>query len=269
MARGFRQIACLTLVVSTLAATAHAQTPIDPLDARDGRRLDRMEKVVRELRSIVFKGRDTGVPVVVQPAETDGRIQEVSDKVSDLQKSLTQLNGQIESLAFDLAKARSETQALKAEKSALEARVYSLEHPPVPEPVAIPVPLSAAEVMTQGRQRLAAGDNAGAAESFEDYIVRFADDPKAVEAHYGLGKARIGEGKWSEGATALIGAIRGWPQTSWAPDAITELSRALIQLKKPADACRILGELSQRYPKAPATIQTRAAALQKQAKCTP
>ena len=52
------------------AQTAFAQTPMpmeeDPLDDRSRKRLDRMEKVVRELRAIVFQGRDTGQPVVVQ-----------------------------------------------------------------------------------------------------------------------------------------------------------------------------------------------------------
>jgi len=59
------------------AAPALAQTPIeDPLDRRDAKRVENMEKVVRELRSIVFQLRDTGKPVVVQPADTDARISE-------------------------------------------------------------------------------------------------------------------------------------------------------------------------------------------------
>ena len=39
--------------IGLAAAPAFAQTPMDdPLDARDAKRLDRMEKVVRELRDI-------------------------------------------------------------------------------------------------------------------------------------------------------------------------------------------------------------------------
>ena len=58
----------LPLALALIASTAVAQVPMDPLDARDARRLDRMEQVMRELRAIVFQGRDTGKPVVVQPA---------------------------------------------------------------------------------------------------------------------------------------------------------------------------------------------------------
>ena len=47
-----------------------------------------------------------------------------------------------------------------------------------------------------------------------------------------------------------------------------ELSRSLIALKKPADACQTLAELAKRYPKASTTVQTRAAQARTQAKCS-
>ena len=68
-------------------------------------------------------------------------------------------------------------------------------------------------------------------------------------------------------AGAYIGAIRGWPKTAWAPDAVLELSRALVALKKPADACQTLDELNRRYPKAPPAVLSRAATVRTQAKC--
>jgi TolA-binding protein len=72
---------------------------------------------------------------------------------------------------------------------------------------------------------------------------------------------------WPEAATADIGAIRGWPQTRWAPDAVLDLSRALAAMGKAADACQTLGELARRYPKAPATVARDARALKAQAAC--
>ena len=70
----------------------------------------------------------------------------------------------------------------------------------------------------------------------------------------------------AEAATAYIGAIRGWPQTGWAPDAVVELARELVALKKPTDACQALAELPRRYPKA-ASVKARAAQVAAQAKC--
>ena len=61
--------------------------------------------------------------------------------------------------------------------------------------------------------------------------------------------------------------MRGWPQTGWAPDATLKLSRALVALKKPADACKTLDELAKRYPKAPPAVVSRAASTRVAAKC--
>lgn len=269
----------LAVVLMATAAPVFAQTPMDPLDARDAKRLDRMEALMRELRSIVYQGRDSGKPVVVQPAETDYQLQELSRRVGDLEQSLTRLNGQLETSNHDLALARRDLEALKTQNKALEGRLQAMEQaaqaaaPPPTTPGAAgdlagaPPALSAADAFAGARQLMLAGDYPGAETAFQDYIARYGDGPKGPEARYWLGKTLAARSAWPDAAGAFIGAIRGWPQTSWAPDAVVELSRALIQLKKPADACQTLGELARRYPKAPAAVQSRAAAARTQAKC--
>src|SRR5579859_93885 len=97
------------LVAAALCAPALAQTPIDEsLDARSSRRLDNLEKVVRELRAIVFQGRETGAPVVIQPAETQGLITSLTDRLSDLDRTLTRLNGEMEVVRHDLDQVRQD-----------------------------------------------------------------------------------------------------------------------------------------------------------------
>ncbi len=66
---------------------------------------------------------------------------------------------------------------------------------------------------------------------------------------------------------AYIGSIRGWPQTAWAPDAMVKLSRALVQLNKPQDACRALDDFAKRYPSATPTVKARAADTRLSAMC--
>ncbi|HEY3696866.1 tol-pal system protein YbgF [Phenylobacterium sp.] len=264
----------------TLAAPAVSQTPMDdPLDARDGRRLDRMEKVVRELRAIVYQGRDTGKPVVVQPAETDYQIQEMTRRVNDLEQSLTRLNGQIESLTHDLDQARRAGEAAQAQNKALtdrltvlEQRAAQAEQPPAAmSDAAAPPPAaagpSAAEAFAQARKLMLTGDYDTAERAWEDYVSRFGDSPKAPEARYWLGKTLAVRGAHADAAAAYIGAIRGWPQTSWAPDALVDLSRELVALKKPAAACQMLAEFDRRYPKAMPAAKSRAVAVRGQAKC--
>ncbi|MES2035932.1 MAG: tol-pal system protein YbgF [Pseudomonadota bacterium] len=274
------------LIASTLALSvalgglsAWAQTPMpDPLDDRSVKRLEKMEKVVRELRSIVFQGRDSGRPVVVQPAETDAQLQTLSDRVRDLEETLTRVNGQNENMGLELEQARaaltaSETanRALADRLTALEGRANQLETAAAPVVGSEEAPAAEAgdpaADFAKARQLMLDGDYDAAQVAFEDYVKTYGDSPKTPEARYWLGKTLSVRGAHADAAGAYIGAIRGWPKTSWAPDATLELSRSLIALKKPADACQTLDELAKRYPKAPAAITARAQAARTQAKC--
>ena len=47
-----------------------------------------------------------------------------------------------------------------------------------------------------------------------------------------------------------------------------QLHRELIALKKPTEACQMLAEFDRRYPKAVASVKSRAATARNQAKCS-
>ncbi|HEY8614919.1 tol-pal system protein YbgF [Phenylobacterium sp.] len=261
-------------VIAFAALPARAQTPMDdPLDARDARRVDRMEKVVRELRDIVFKAQRTGAPVVVQPADTDARMGELSQRIGDLEQSLTRINGSLETTTHELELARRENEALKAQVKELGDRLAVAEKaatpPAPPEPPAeeAAVKRPPQEAFTAARQLMLAGDYDGAEQAFAAYVQDYPEGPRLAEARYWWGKTLSVRSAHAQAATAYIGAIRGWPQTAWAPDAVVELARSLVALKKPADACQALAELPKRYPKAPAAVSSRAAAARTQAKC--
>lgn len=285
--------ALLAVLFASTAAVAMAQTPLpeaDPLDDRSVKRVERMEKVVRELRSIVFQGRDTGKPVVVQPAETDAQIAALNDRVTDLEQTLTKLNGQNEAVTFELTKANKATADQKARADALEQRLAAIEKtladlqtaaasgqlavgaapaaggatvPPPPPPPADP-----AVAFKQARQLLLDGDYANAEQAFSAYVTNYPDNAKTPEARYWLGETLFVREAYTDAAAAYIGAIRGWPQSSWAPDATLKLARSMVALKKTAEACRTLDELSKRYPKASSQITSRAASTRVAAKCS-
>ena len=66
----------------------------------------------------------------------------------------------------------------------------------------------------------------------------------------------------------MIGAIRGWPKTSWAADAVAKLALSLVQQNKAADACGALGEFSRHYPTANPAAKQRIAAAKVKAGCS-
>lgn len=274
----------IALTVSLAGLAAFAQTPMpDPLDDRSVKRLEKMEKVVRELRSIVFQGRDSGQPVVVQPAETEAQMQTLADRIGDLEESLKRINGENESLTMELdqtrkalAESQAANRALEGRLTTLESRATALES--VGETTeadalaeeAAPAeddPATADAAFAKARQLMLDGDYDSAQVAFDNFVKRYGDTPKGPEGRYWLGKTLSVRGDHGAAAGAYIGAIRGWPKTAWAPDAVVELSRSLIALRKPADACQTLDELARRYPKAPPSIVGRAQAARVQAKC--
>ncbi|PZR35985.1 tol-pal system protein YbgF [Caulobacter segnis] len=280
--------ALLAVLFASSAAVAMAQTPLpeaDPLDDRSAKRVERMEKVVRELRAIVFQGRDTGKPVVVQPAETDAQIAALNDRVTDLEQTLTKLNGQNETVTFELTKANRAAAEQKARADALEQRLAAIEKtladlqaaaaaqaaaPAAGAAIAPPPPPPAdpAVAFKQARQIMLDGDYANAEQAFATYVANYPDSAKTPEARYWLGETLFVREAYTDAAAAYIGAIRGWPQTAWAPDATLKLARSMVALKKSAEACRTLDELAKRYPKASAQVTSRAASTRVAAKCS-
>ena len=274
--RAFLTIAVLAVLMA--AGPAVSQTPLpvpDPLDSRDARRVERMEKVVRELRSIVFQLRDTGKPVVVQPADTDARMAEIAGKLSDFEQTLRRVNGDYETVTRELDQAKRENAQLKRDLATLSERLTVAEGAiaagatPLAGETGAPVGPAGdpGKDFTAARQLMLAGDYDAAEAAFSAYVGNYPDAPRAAEASYWWGKTLTVRGAHSDAARAYISAIRGWPQTSWAPDAVVELSRSLVALKKPVDACQTLGEFARRYPKAPPAVASRAASVRTQAKC--
>jgi TolA-binding protein len=273
-------LSCVCMAATCLAVGAGhalAQVPLDePLDERAAKRLDRMEKAIKELRAIVFQGRETGAPVVVEPADTQSQIAGLGDKVNDITQTLARVNGELEVIKHDLDEARQAVSDLRAENVALKDRVAALEAaakaaaapppPPPPPPEAAATPDSAS-AFAAAKAAFDAGDMNTAEAGFRDYVDRYGDGPGGPEARYYLARTLMTRQAWPDAATAEIGAIRGWPHTRWAPEAVLDLSKALLAMDKTTDACQTLDELARRYPKAPPAVLKGAAATRAQAKC--
>jgi tol-pal system protein YbgF len=272
------QLAAALAAASLAAGAGHAlaQVPLDePLDERAAKRLDRMEKAVKELRAIVFQGRETGAPVVVQPADTQSQIAGLGDKVGDITQTLARLNGELEVIKHDLDEARRADSDLHAENMALKDRVTALEtaakaaaSPPSPPPLPeVAAPADSASAFAAAKGAFDAGDMATAEAGFRDYVDRYGDGPGGPEARYYFARTLMARQAWPDAATAEIGAIRGWPHTRWAPEAVLDLSKALLAMGKTTDACQTLDELSRRYPKSSTAVLKGAAAARAQARC--
>ena len=147
-------LGCALLVLAP-AAHAHAQ---------DDRRLQNLERQVRELRAIVFQGRDTGQPVIVKPDGPDPQVTALRGRVDQQDQQIRDLTGRLEVAGHDLDEARRADEQLKAEsasgRQALADRVTRLESqlapgaaPPAAAPAADPDAPAAAATPAGPRPR--------------------------------------------------------------------------------------------------------------------
>lgn len=265
-----------TIGGASLGAAALAQTPLpsdeDPLDDRSKRRLDKMEKVLREMRAIVFQGRETGRPVVVQPADTDAQMQMMMQRVMDVERTLQRVNEQNEMLRHDLDQTRQALEAAQGQVQSLTERVAPLESAAAEASLSAEREAALAaqdpdEAFANAAGLISGGDYDGAEAALADFVQRHPGHAKAAEANYLLGQAYAVRGAHGEAAAAFIEAIRGYPKTNWAPDAMAELSRELIALDRTKDACATLATLASKYPKAPASVTKKASTARTRAKC--
>ena len=281
--RANRLVLAAALAAILVAGAGAAQAQLNPLtdplprtlDERSDKRLDRVEQTLREMRAILFQGRDSGKAVVVQPAETAGQLEALTDRVNDLESTLRRLNGQIDQVTSDVGAMRREgaaSIAANAQNVQLAARLDAIEKQlgtlvNAQKAQQAEVAADPAKAFDAAMQLYTSNQTRAAASAFQTYLETFSDQPDAPEARYYLGESLFKQADYANAAPAYIGAIRGWPQTNWAPDAVIKLSMSLIELKKNPDACGILTEFSTHYPKAPAALRAQAASTKIRARC--
>jgi tol-pal system protein YbgF len=118
------------------------------------------------------------------------------------------------------------------------------------------------------RQQLDSGDYVGGAQALQDYLQRYPNSPRAPEANYWLGRTLALRNMPADAAAAYARALKGWPQTPWAGDAVVRLASSLVDLKRGPDACRALGEYSARYAgKSTTAVRGRAKDVRAAAAC--
>ncbi|MCX8498186.1 MAG: tol-pal system protein YbgF [Caulobacteraceae bacterium] len=294
----------MAMVFCLSGPTSSARAQSDDATAKH---FDRIERQLREVRDIVLQARSTGQPVEIKMAGPDPEIATLRTRIDDLELTLRQTTGQIDSLSQELAKARRDLKALESDNHALQDRMAAAEGQlasaaqaatqaaaqapkPAPEagapakvaaPVAAPKPQAAVKApvaataigertaaFQRAKQLLLDGQFPAASAAFQDYVDQYGDTaPNGPEARYWLGETLFIRGSYADAAAAYIGAIRGWPPTVWGAEAVVKLSMSLIELKKTPDACRTLDEFGRRYPAAAPATKARADKARLRAKC--
>ena len=259
------------------AATAQNFDPVDP--NRLNQRVGKLEGEIKAVQRKVFPGGDPkyfapeiapAAPAAVEPAGTPATsaVTDLQTRVGGLEQQLRSLTGQVEASQFRI-KQLEET--LAKTRGDLEFRLTALEGGAKPADVAPaaarplkPVP-EAAKPVTAPDARLdpnldpaeaawrvayapvEAKDYAKAEVALTDYIAANPKAARASSAQYWLGRSYMAQGKSAQAAKAFLDGYQKYPKGVRGPDSLLYLGNALIELKKPDQACRALNELASVY----------------------
>lgn len=295
-------LAALLLMSAAPAAFAQSDSDKDPvkeLAKKSDKRMDSLQKQIGNLRQVILQSRATGQPVDVRIAtDPDPAVLALTPRLDDLEASARTLNSQLETLTHDLEIARKaatdakdQVRALNERMDRLDTRLQIVEgiqrgvaaagadqaaqaqaQPAQPQPqqqaqADVQPPAETVSGYVTGKKLFAAGDFAGAAAAFQSFIEQNGDSAQGPQARYWLGESFFRQSDYPDAATAYIGAVRGWPKTAWAPDAVVKLARSLQAMNRPKDACSTLDELSRRYPTPSANVAGQAKDLRAKAQC--
>jgi TolA-binding protein len=264
-----------------LCAVAAAPLAAQPAEL-DGR-VSRLEKEMRAVQRKVFPGGTPLQPEIVAP-ESPAAAAGVpaTTPLADLTARVDALESQIRAITAQAEQNGYRLRQLEERIAQIEAAAQAAQAAAAP-PAANPSTAAAAPV--PGVERPATGD---AAEDAYVYGFRLWEakqypqaqaELKAVAEKYPkhrrasfaqnlLGRSYLDEGKPALASVAFYENYQKWPKGERAPESLYWLGVALTQLKKPAEACKVYGELEDVYGATmPAALRPRIAEGRKQARC--
>jgi tol-pal system protein YbgF len=290
---------CLVGALAGLPALAQDDTSTSWARAD---RLARLEAAVAAVDASLPRtgGPYTGEPdAPVQVAQVDAADFEV--RVQRLERSIQELTGRVEENAHLVHQLRDR---LERSSSDIEYRLNHLESAPAgkPEPAgggkvaaAPAAPPAAPSGPTPPRTPEKPADAKGAAapppsadpvkqyeyafdllrqadydraeKAFTDFLARNKGHAYSANAQYWLGETFYVRAKFSEAAVAFAEAFQKYPKGSKAADSLLKLGMSMAQLNQKGDACTAFGQLTNKFPDAPASIKRRADSERRRLNC--
>ena len=266
-----RLLLLASLLLPLVPASAQELDPV-----RVEKRVGKLESEMRAVQKKVFPGGDPRyfepeitAPVAPPPAAigtpASAPLQDLAERVGQLETQLRTLTGQVEADQFKLRQLEEAQAKLRGD---LEFRLTALEGggasaPPAaalvpPKPGARPgassgtnpgaKPAETADAAWKSAYANALAKNWPATETaMADFATAWPKSTRVPQAQYWLGRSHAERAQHAEAARAFLELYKSSPRSDRAPDSLIGLAAAMNGLKKPKDACRVLGELESVY----------------------
>lgn len=257
---------------------------ITPVWAADGApvevRVDRLEKEMRAVQRKVFPaGAPVQPDIVTQPTVSQALpsstpVSDLMARVNSLEAQLASITGQVEQNSYKLKQLEDRFERMQAETASAPAAAAPAVSGTAAAPARPAAPsaprVTQTEVSDTRKAAVAAIERPSTADAANDAYVygyrlweaKFYPEAqaqlKSAVEKYGsstvgsraqnlLGRAYLDDGKPALASVAFYENYQKRPNGDRAAQSLAYLGDALIQLKKPADACKVYGELEDSY----------------------
>ncbi len=247
-------------------------------------RVDRLEKEMRAVQRKVFPAgapleaeiNRPATPAVPPGTPSSSPVADLTARVAALESQLASMTGQVEENSF---KIRQLEEAFNKYKAEAQSRAEVVAPPPVrpgvpstnaapvetrPQPTTNGGATEARKLAVAAIERPSTGDAAADAYTFgfrlwdakfypeaqaqlKATVEKYAASPVASRSANLLGRAYLDDGKPALASVTFYDNYQKRPKGDRAADSLAYLGEALIQLKKPADACKVYAELEDVY----------------------
>jgi len=203
-------------------------------------------------------------------------------KIRQLQQAFDRYKADVDGRLSVIGGVTAQPLVPPAGESAGSALPPTIAAPPAPvasapaQPAPAPAPAAAPSTGDPGEDAYMAGYRLWEAKRFgdaqtalKDVVAKYPNHKRASFAQNLLGRAYLDEGKPGLAAEAFYANYQKMPRGERAPDSLYYLGQSLMQLKKPQEACKVYGELTDVYgQKINEALRARVAKGQVDAKCS-
>jgi TolA-binding protein len=227
------------------------------------------ERKLEEQREVV---RDRVAKVDQKIAEVQAKIDELNKAArrsgADLGVTLQQLQGEFAKVKGDLeveqhrlGEVEKGLSALKADTDGRFAAIRgagALDSFEAKKRISeLPKPDDRAAVLALAEELDEKGETGVAREIYEEVVRRWPQDPRAADAGFRAGVLLAQQKRHREALLAFGRVAEDHPRSEHAPDAMLGAADAMVELGMKDEAKAVLGQLVEKYPKAPAASKAK------------
>ncbi len=189
---------------------------------------------------------------------------QMADQLSQLKRSLLDLNNQLEGMRAEMARMRGQDEQLARDVAELQRKTKDVqtgidERIRKLEPIS--VTLDEKQFLADPEEKrqydeafglLRQGDFPAASAGLAGFLKRYPLSGYGDSATFWLGNAQYGQRQYKEAIGSFRSLLASNPSHPKAPEAMLAIANCQIELKDPKGARKTIGELVQAYPKSEA-----------------